>query len=167
MARVPALPSGRPGLAPLTPYEFGELPEDDQLAEVFLYLALGWRVSKIARHLDVSAAVATRLVKRARLARRSRSDDVDQAIDRAEAITEAVVAEAYRAVQMSNVDLLSKPAYLRLMLDGAHQLLRIRGLDKPVSAGSGRSRVVVRIGGREGQPPIDVGVEVGGASGGD
>lgn len=151
--RGPKRSEVRPSVAlvPLPPEQLASLNEEDKHAEAWLLHCQGRTQAEIAERFAVSRSLVQKWLKAAVVERRRRVADVDEAIEHSVTVIEHVVVRAMRAFEESDKDSLAAPNYLRLALDGAKELLRIRGLDKPGIAGhdggSQTTEIVLEIGG--------------------
>lgn len=148
-----------------TPEELEEITLDERRAETLLLYLTGWDQARIARRFGVSPATVSKDIAIELRKRRSRAENIEDEIERVAGIMENVMAKAWaRHNEAADVSVTSVAGtnYLRLVLDAAEKYAQLRGLDS--SAGTravekGKTRVVVRIGGSNEQPQIDVGVE--------
>jgi len=153
----------RAQLVPLAQDKLAELGPEDKRAEAWYLSVTGRTQLEIAAHFGVAPGTIQRWLKQAALERRQRAENVDEEAERIIGTIEAVATEAWKRHEASDVDGLSGPNYLRLVLDSMKEIARLRGIDQAISTGgsAGTTTLRVRIGGRDisGTPVIDVGVQ--------
>ncbi len=154
-------------ISPPEPEETVELAT--RRAEAFLLYSIGWKQAQIAERFGVTQATISNDIRAERKNRLSRRDNVEEETERVAGVYEHVMAKAWERHEESanaNINSVAGTNYLRIVLDAAEKYAMLRGLDgvKEKSREKGPTRVIVRIGGAEKTPQIDVGVEVDDAS---
>lgn len=164
-----------PSLEPyMPPDELPELTEEElndpeiRSAEAWRLVARGWSQADVARKFGISRQAVNQSITREARRHLSRQAQSEAELEKIIAVLEAVVSESWNKHEISfakNPSSLAGSNYLRLVLDAAREIARLRGFDALAGSSSGGGKVgkvevVVKIGGpRDFESVIDV-VEV-------
>jgi len=143
-------------LVPLSEVEVEEADQTERRAEAWYLSMTGNTQTAIAKRMGVTRQTIGTWLETEAKRRRGRVANIDAEAERLIGQMEAAVVESWRALQRvqsdeSNKNAMVGPQYLRLVLDGAKEIARLRGIDSGTSTrgASKTTEVVVRIGGTD------------------
>lgn len=147
-----------------TEEEIEDMSLDERRAEVFLLYATGLSQAAIARRYGLTQATISKDLAVETQRRRSRAENIEAEIERIAGVYERVMVkswERHEEAANANINSVAGTTYLKTTMEAAEKYAQIRGLmDRDgTKKKDGPTRVVVRIGGSEVAPQIDVGVE--------
>ena len=135
-----------------------------------MLLTTGMSQRDVAKHFEVSTTTIRKWTDAWGRSRRSRADDIELEREKMIGQMEAVANRAWTGVNSVAANSMTGPSYLKTIIEAAQVIIKLRGLDLPVTReGGGRqTTVVVRFGGTAGggkeqiggiQGAIDVAVQ--------
>jgi transcriptional regulator with XRE-family HTH domain len=168
--RPPALPAAAPAMLPdRAPEEWrDEAAPEERRVEAWLRAARGETQGSIARALGVSRQTVNGYLALEAKSRLSRLENSEIELEKIIGTLEAILAQSFmRAEQAfeSSPASLAASNYLRLCLDAAREIARLRGLDSLVArregTGPSKAQIIVRIGGQKDfEQVIEVGAQI-------
>lgn len=162
------MPAKKPELVPLSSEQLAEMEPDEKHLEAWHLSITGHSQREIGKRFGVGPSQIGRWLDEVGIERRTRSENIERETERIIGLLEAVAVDSYRraeAVASTNPASMVGPSHMKNVLDSVKEIARLRGIE-PTTKGSGGSsirttEVIVRIGGRPGDPPVefvDVGV---------
>lgn len=137
-----------------------DLPEDERQAEAwYLVNVTGQSQTSVAKQLGTTQPTISRWLKAHSKTLSTRAEDTEEQREKLISIIEKATYRAFERHEETSAVNQTGPAYLKLVMEGAEKIARLRGIDTSVSSGGGRGgpiEVVVSIGGSEG--PVKMGV---------
>lgn len=153
---------------PQTPEEWRDATPEERRIEAWRLRARGRTISSIGRDLGVSRTSIQGYLDLEAKKRLSRMANADIELERIAGVVEGVMEESFRRHEQAfdkGESSLAASNYLRLVLDSARELARLRGLDALLirrgDTGPTKAEIVVRIGGaKDFEQVIEVGARV-------